>query len=89
MHSEFITTSEGVRIAYDLSGKGPALMLLHGAGKTRRDWHKVGYVSRLKEDFQVITVDIRGSGDSDILTRTSDFSIEKITNDLVQVAEAN
>ncbi len=54
----------GVRIAYDVTGNGPALMLLHGLGKVRRDWHKLGYVKRLKDDFTVITVDIRGSGES-------------------------
>jgi len=39
-------------------------MLLHGAGKTRRDWHRLGYVERTKEDFTVITVDIRGNGEA-------------------------
>lgn len=88
MSTQFVTTSDGVRIAYDVTGHGPALMLLHGAGKTRKDWHKVGYVNRLKEDFRVITVDIRGSGDSDFLTHIDDFSIDKICKDLETVADA-
>jgi len=63
-------------------------MLLHGAGKTRRDWHKVGYVDQLKEDFTVITIDIRGTGESDILTDIADYAIEKICDDLTGVADA-
>jgi pimeloyl-ACP methyl ester carboxylesterase len=63
-------------------------MLLHGAVKTRRDWHKVGYVERLKDDFTVITVDVRGTGDSDHLYDISDYAIEKICEDLYAVADA-
>jgi pimeloyl-ACP methyl ester carboxylesterase len=88
MSTEYVTTGDGVRIAYDVTGQGPALMLLHGAGKTRKDWHKVGYVGRLREDFRVISVDIRGSGESDCLTRGDDFAIEKICGDLEEVADA-
>ena len=63
-------------------------MLLHGAGKDRRDWHKAGYVERLKSNFTVINVDIRGSGESDFLTNISDFRIEIICADLFSVADA-
>ena len=88
MATEFVTAGDGVRIAYDVAGEGPALMLLHGAGKTRADWHKTGYVGRLVEDFRVISVDIRGSGESDLLTGIGDFAIEKICQDLEEVADA-
>jgi len=88
MTAQFITSPDGTRIAYDVSGAGPFLMLLHGAGKDRRDWHKLGYVERLKHEFTVITVDIRGSGESDVLVDISDYSIEKICTDLFAVADA-
>ena len=48
MKTEWITSPDGAHIAYDVSGHGSALMLLHGAGKTRQDWHKLGYVERLR-----------------------------------------
>jgi pimeloyl-ACP methyl ester carboxylesterase len=83
-----ITSTDGIRIAYDVTGSGPALMLLHGLGKVRRDWHKAGYVERLKGDFTVITVDIRGSGESDLLVDTADYAIEKICQDIDAVADA-
>jgi pimeloyl-ACP methyl ester carboxylesterase len=63
-------------------------MLLHGAGKTRKDWHKAGYVGRLEKEFRVISVDIRGSGESDVLTGIEDYAIEKICGDLEAVADA-
>jgi pimeloyl-ACP methyl ester carboxylesterase len=84
----FTTSVDGTRIAYDVTGHGPAVMLLHGAGKTRRDWHKLGYVERLKDAFSVITVDIRGAGDSDRLYDVADYGIEKICEDLYAVADA-
>ena len=88
MATLFSTSVDGTRIAYDVAGHGPALMLLHGAGKTRRDWHKAGYVERLKDDFTVITVDIRGAGDSDCMYDIADYGIEKICEDLYAVADA-
>lgn len=88
MTTLYSISPDGTRIAYDVTGRGQALMLLHGAGKTRRDWHKTGYVERLKDDFTVITVDIRGSGDSDSPLGVADYSIEKIYDDLMAVADA-
>jgi pimeloyl-ACP methyl ester carboxylesterase len=87
MTTLFSTSPDGTHIAYDVTGSGPALMLLHGAGRTRRDWHNVGYVERLKHDFTVITVDMRGTGESDTLTHTSDYVIDLIYQDLITVAD--
>jgi pimeloyl-ACP methyl ester carboxylesterase len=88
MKTRYVTSTDGTQIAYDVTGQGPALMLLHGAGKTRRDWHKLGYVVRLQEAFTVITVDIRGTGGSDYLVEIEDYAIEKICQDLYAVADA-
>ena len=32
MKTEFITARDGQQIAYDVTGEGPAVMLLHGGG---------------------------------------------------------
>jgi pimeloyl-ACP methyl ester carboxylesterase len=87
MNKRFSTSVDGTRIAYDVTGSGPALMLLHGAGKTRRDWHKLGYVGRLQDDFTVITVDVRGTGDSDHPYNIADYGIGRICEDLYAVAD--
>ena len=88
MATQFCWSTDGTRIAYDITGRGPALMLLHGGLKTRRDWHEAGYVRRLQPDFTVITVDIRGNGESDQLFSSKDYAIEKICADLIAVADA-
>jgi len=46
--TSFATSADGYRIAYDSSGTGPALILLHGGGQNRRIWHDHGYVARLR-----------------------------------------
>jgi pimeloyl-ACP methyl ester carboxylesterase len=88
MTTLFTTSPDGTRIAYDVTGSGPFLVLLHGAGKTRRDWHKAGYVKRLRDDFAVIAMDIRGSGESDRLFEASDYDIESVCQDVIAVADA-
>jgi len=88
MPIKWITSPDGTQIAFDITGQGPALMLLHGAGKTRQEWHKLGYVTRLQNDFTVITVDIRGTGESDYLIDEADYAIEKVCQDLYTVADA-
>lgn len=84
----FVTTADGSRTAYDVRGAGPALLLLHGAGQTRRDWHTAGYVERLQTNFTVISIDIRGAGESDSYETVADYAIEKILDDLLAVADA-
>jgi pimeloyl-ACP methyl ester carboxylesterase len=88
MNTPFAISADGTRIAYDVTGQGPALVLIHGAGKNRQDWHKLGYTQRLQHDFTVITVDIRGTGESDVLTGIDDYGIEKICGDVKAVADA-
>jgi len=56
-------TVNGVRIAYELSGNGFPIVLLHGFPRTRRLWSRVA--PRLAEHFTVLTPDRRGYGDSE------------------------
>jgi len=88
MNTQFVVSADGTRIAYDVTGQGPPLLLLHGAGKDRQDWHKLGYVERLKHDFTVIAMDIRGSGQSDFLANIDDYDVQKICADVNAVADA-
>jgi pimeloyl-ACP methyl ester carboxylesterase len=82
-----ITSRDGTRIAYDVSGTGPFVMLLHGGGQTRRVWHDAGYVARLSSMFTVITVDLRGNGDSDKPVTKEAYAIDRIVEDLLAVAD--
>lgn len=88
MKTQFVTSPDGTRIAYDVTGSGPPLLLLHGAGQTRKAWHKTGYVRRLEQAFTTITLDFRGTGESDFLTDIGDYAIEKLCADVYAVADA-
>lgn len=87
--TQFVTSSDGARIAYDASGSGPALLLLHGFGNDRRSvWFDLGWVERLSGAYRVITVDLRGCGKSDIFEDPARYSPALHQDDLHAVADA-
>src|SRR5580658_3837205 len=54
---------DGFELAYDRAGAGPAVVLLHGWPGDRHDYRAV--VPLLTDSADVITVDLRGFGESD------------------------
>jgi pimeloyl-ACP methyl ester carboxylesterase len=90
MNSSSIIAPDGTQIAYDVVGEGPAILLLHGGGgsQSRQSWYEAGYVARLKNEFKVITLDIRGHGDSDKPTDPAAYAIETMCQDILAVADA-
>ena len=59
---ERVRTPEGVEIACEVSGQGPPLVAVHGAGSARWGW---SFLRPLIEDrYTVIAIDRRGRGDS-------------------------
>jgi pimeloyl-ACP methyl ester carboxylesterase len=57
-----VRAPDGVEIACELSGSGPALVLVHGAGSAR--WGFALLRPHLERTFTVIAIDRRGRGDS-------------------------
>jgi pimeloyl-ACP methyl ester carboxylesterase len=86
--TKFVTSKDGTKIAYDTVGAGPAIMLLHGAGQTRAEWQRTDYVKRLAPNFTVISVDLRGNGESDKPTKTEAYALDRLMEDLLGVADA-
>ena len=86
--TQFVTSKDGTKIAYDVTGSGPAIILLHGGGQERKSWHRAGYVARLAKEFTVVTLDIRGNGESDKPGPVSAYSWERINEDILSVADA-
>jgi pimeloyl-ACP methyl ester carboxylesterase len=84
----FATSADGTRIAYEVTGTGPALMLLHGGGQTRTSWNERGYVEPLAKKFTVITLDLRGNGDSGKPDTAEAYALDRVLEDLVAVADA-
>jgi pimeloyl-ACP methyl ester carboxylesterase len=52
----------GIRIAYERTGQGYPLLLLHGYPQTRRMWRLV--TPALSQRFDVVAMDMRGYGES-------------------------
>jgi pimeloyl-ACP methyl ester carboxylesterase len=88
MNTYFTHSLDGTPVAYDRVGAGPAVMLLHGGGGKRQDWQEAGYVERLSAHFTVITVDLRGHGESGLPTRPEDYTIDKMCQDFLAAADA-
>ena len=83
-------STDGTRLVYDVVGTGEPLILLHGGGadNSREMWHEHGYVARLKTQFKVIPIDLRGHGDSDKPTNSSAYTIDQMCEDVLAVADA-
>jgi pimeloyl-ACP methyl ester carboxylesterase len=86
--TRFAESADGTRLAYDVTGRGPAILLLHGGGQTRRSWHDLGYVKRLATGFTVVTMDLRGHGESGKPEHTSAYAIDRLIEDVLAVADA-
>lgn len=84
----YTQSADGSHVAYDQTGQGPAVILIHGGGGSRLDWHEAGYVERLEPDFTVITIDLRGHGQSALPVDPAAYSAEKMGLDILAVADA-
>ena len=86
-------SNNGVRIFYSVQEQtGPRvnhsdvpLLLLHGFMQRSEDWTDAGYVDQLAERRRLILVDARGHGLSDKPHGVSDYRIESLVSDLVEV----
>ena len=77
--TEFLSVAGG-RIAYEVSGDGPLVVLAHGMGDSRAAFRFV--VPRLvAEGYRVAAVDIRGAGES--TAKWDSYSRTDIAGDLV------
>ncbi len=60
---ETVTVTDGTEIAYNLTGSGPPLVLVHGSWSSHHDWDDV--VGALAESFRVVAYDRRGHSQSE------------------------
>lgn len=83
MSATLVRSPDGVNIAYEKSGSGPPLVLIHGTSSERKRWKPV--LPALESKFTVYAVDRRGrggSGDSD------DYSLDREIADVATVLES-
>jgi len=77
----------GIHIHYETEGKGPPLVLQHWSVATWENWVDYGYVSALKNDYQLILLDARGHGGSDKPHTPEAYGLEKRVGDIVAVLD--
>jgi non-heme chloroperoxidase len=79
-------SNDGVRISYEVDGKGPlSIVLLHGWGGSAPYWSPL--ISHLDlKGLQVISLTYRGHGDSD--KSESGYTLDQFAADVVAVADA-
>ena len=79
----FVPVSDGVSLAVEVSGSGPPLVMVHGAGSGR--WTFDLLRPLLEPRFEVWAVDRRGRGDSG---DGGDYSLEREFEDVAEVVRA-
>jgi pimeloyl-ACP methyl ester carboxylesterase len=79
--------ADGIRIAYELVGAGPPLLLFHGSLTSSAVWRMLGYVDALQAGHLLILVDARGHGDSDKPTTMDAYKIERLVDDVIAVLD--
>ena len=80
-------TRQGVRIHYQLTGRGEPLILQHGFSMSLEDWREYGYVDSLKKHFRLILLDARGHGASDKPHDSAAYTLETMVGDFVALLD--
>lgn len=82
---ETVTSDDGTEIAYERSGSGPPLVLVHGAIVDRAVWELGGVRSTFAERNTVYAMDRRRFGDSE---SPDEYSVEAQFDDVVAVVKS-
>jgi pimeloyl-ACP methyl ester esterase len=77
-------THDGVNLRYDRAGSGPPVLLVHGWTGNRTFWD--GQVQALRDRFTLITVDVRGHGESSHPQKG--YTVGALTGDLEALVRA-
>lgn len=76
---------DGVRLHYERSGSGPAVLLTHGFAASSRMW--ASNVDALAKDHTVVTWDLRGHGGSDYPDDQSAYSAALTIEDMAALLD--
>ncbi|MGR3874877.1 alpha/beta fold hydrolase [Streptomyces graminifolii] len=78
-----LADSDGTSIYYERHGSGPAILFVHGSGGHHAAWWQ--QVAALREEFTIVTVDLRGFGKSD--SSMTEFDGQDFPGDVVAVLD--
>ncbi len=81
--ASYLETTDGAKIYYEDDGKGQPIVLVHGWLCSSRFWQK--NVPELADEFRVVTIDLRGHGNSS--KTLGGHTIAQYARDVRQVIE--
>ncbi len=79
---ETVTSRDGTPIAYERTGEGPPLVMVHGMTSTHRSWE---LLPKLREHFTVYAMERRGRGESG---DAADYSLDREVEDVVALVDS-
>jgi pimeloyl-ACP methyl ester carboxylesterase len=87
--TKFALRNDGVRIAYEVSGEGEPVVLVHGFASDRvQNWRAPGWYQTLNNaGYQVVALDCRGHGESDKPHDPDMYSHATMAEDVVTVMQ--
>ncbi|WP_406143841.1 alpha/beta fold hydrolase [Streptomyces sp. NBC_01012] len=77
--------SDGASIYYERHGDGPAIVFVHGSGGHHAAWWQ--QVAALRDEFTVVTLDLRGFGKTELSAPQSEFDGQAFHGDVVAVLD--
>jgi len=88
--TEFARSADGLRIAFETSGEGKPVLLIHGFASSRfQNWRATAWYKTLNEaGYRVIAMDCRGHGESDKPHEPSFYSYDGMAGDVRAVLHA-
>jgi pimeloyl-ACP methyl ester carboxylesterase len=78
-----IASSDGVDIYFEVHGDGPPIMFVHGSGGHHAAWWQ--QVAALRDRYTIITMDLRGFGNSD--SSMPEFDGQDFPQDVIAVLD--
>lgn len=81
-----VEVNDGVQLEVEVCGTGPALVCVHGFGGAKEDF--ADHVDRLAARATVVTLDLRGHGDSGGPEHLAAYSLDGLADDVLAVADA-
>jgi pimeloyl-ACP methyl ester carboxylesterase len=87
---EFVKAQDGVELAYERQGEGPAIVMVHGFGSSRvQNWRSTGWYGGLTAaGFSTVAMDCRGHGESGKPHDEASYGHDRMAQDVICVMQA-